>query len=72
MITGAETAGLVLTPSSLLVSAVEHTQERLESLSDKWKFRTDFPAFMHVVGQRTIIFGENLEELLLPIITSDA
>ena len=72
MITGVETAGLVLATFPLLVSALEHYQEGFESLSDWWKFRTEFLAFIHAIGRQAILFDENLEELLSPIITSDA
>ncbi len=72
MITGVETAGLVLAIFPLLVSALEHYQEGFERLNDWWKFRTEFLGFMHVIGRQAILFDENLEELLSPIITSDA
>lgn len=72
MITGVETAGLVLAIFPLLISALEHYQEGFERLSDWWKFRTEFLGFMHVIGRQAILFDENLEELLSPIITSDA
>ena len=72
MITGVETAGLVLAIFPLLVSALEHYQEGFEKLNDWWKFRTEFLGFIHSVGRQAILFDENLEELLSPIITSDA
>lgn len=72
MITGVETAGLVLAIFPLLVSALEHYQEGFEVLSGWWKFRTEFLGFMHVMSRQAILFDENLEELLSPIITSDA
>lgn len=72
MITGVETAGLVLAVFPLLVSALEHYQEGFERLSNWWKFRTEFLGFMHVIGRQAILFDGNLEELLSPIITSDA
>lgn len=72
MITGVETAGLVLAVFPLLVSALEHYQEGFERLSNWWKFRTEFLGFMHVIGRQAILFDGNLEELLSPIIISDA
>lgn len=72
MITGVETAGLVLAIFPLLVSALEHYQEGFERLSDWWKFRTEFIGFVHVIGRQAILFDENLEELLSPLIISDA
>lgn len=72
MITGVETAGLLLAIFPLLVSALEHYQEGFERLSDWWKFRTEFLGLMHAIGRQAILFDENLEELLSPLISSDA
>lgn len=72
MITGVETAGLVLAIFPLLVSALEHYEEGFERFSDWWKFRTEFLGLMHAIGRQAILFDENLEELLSPIISSDA
>ena len=71
MITGVETAGLILAAFPLLISALEHYQEGFETLGDWWKFRTEFLAFVHVIDRQAILFNENLEELLSPIITSE-
>lgn len=72
MITGVETAGLVLASFPLLISALEHYREGFEPLADWWKFRTEFVAFIHVIDRQWLLFSENLEELLSPIITSEA
>lgn len=45
MLTGVETAGLVLASFPLLISALEHYREGFESLKEWWKFRTEFLAF---------------------------
>ena len=58
MITGVETAGLVLAIFPLLVSALEHYQEGFERLSDWWKFRTEFLGLMHAIGRQAILFDE--------------
>ena len=71
MITGVETAGLVLAVFPLLISALEHYREGFEPLKDWWKFQTEFVAFIHVIGEQSLLFDENLEELLSPIISSD-
>ena len=72
MITGVETAGLVLAVFPLIISALEHYREGFEPLKDWWKFQTEFIAFIHVIGEQALLFDENLEELLSPIISSDA
>ncbi|KAG8528974.1 uncharacterized protein KY384_006663 [Bacidia gigantensis] len=71
MITGVETAGLVLAAFPLLISALEHYREGFEPLADWWKFRTEFVAFIHVIDRQSLLFSENLEELLSPIISSE-
>lgn len=71
MLTGVETAGLVLASFPLLISALEHYREGFESLKEWWKFRTEFLAFVHDIGRQSVLFNENLEELLSPLITSD-
>ena len=72
MITGVETAGLVLAVFPLLTSALEHYREGFEPLKDWWMFQTEFSAFIHLIGEQALLFDENLEELLSPIISSDA
>lgn len=72
MITGIETAGLVLAVFPLLISALEHYREGFEPLKDWWKFRTEFVGFAHIIGRQYLLFEENLEELLSPIVSSDA
>jgi hypothetical protein len=72
MITGVETAGLVLASFPLIISALEHYREGFEPIKDWWRFRTDFISFIHVISGQSLLFDENLEELLSPIIRSDA
>ena len=72
MITGVETAGLVLASFPLIISALEHYREGFEPMKDWWRFRTDFISFINVISGQSLLFDENLEELLSPIIGSDA
>lgn len=72
MITGIETAGIVLAVFPLLLSALEHYREGFEVLSDWWKFRPVFKKLIYAIELQWNFFNENLEELLSPIITSDA
>ena len=71
MITGVETAGLVLAAFPLIISALEHYREGLEPLKDFWKFRTDFLTLIHQIGYQKVVFDENIEELLSPVVTSE-
>jgi hypothetical protein len=68
---GVEVAGFVLAAFPLVVSALEHYQEGFESLQDWWRFRTEFVGFIHEIGTQSVLFSENLEELLRPIVLSD-
>ena len=71
MVTGVETAGLVLAAFPLIISALEHYQEGFETLQDWWRFRSEFVAFTHSIGIQSVMFMENLEELLRPVVASD-
>jgi hypothetical protein len=72
MITGVEIAGLVLGAFPLIISALEHYKEGFETLQDWWRFRAEFVGFIHEIGRQSVLFSENLEELLRPLVVSDA
>ena len=72
MVTGVETAGLVLGAFPLILSFLEYYGQGLETLQEWWKFRTEFLSFLHQVGVQSVFFRENLETLLAPIVVSDA
>ena len=69
---GVEAAGFVLAAFPLIISALDHYQEGFESLQDWWRFRAEFVGFIHEIGTQSVLFSENLEELLRPIVLSDA
>jgi hypothetical protein len=69
---GVEAAGFVLAAFPLIMSALNHYQEGFESLQDWWRFRAEFVEFIHEIGTQSVLFSENLEELLRPIVLSDA
>lgn len=71
MVTGVETAGLVLAAFPLIVSAIQHYREGLEPLKDWWRYRTKFLEFAGNVSTQRLIFEENIEILLSPIVASD-
>lgn len=71
MVTGIETAGLILAIFPLAISALEHYREGLEPLKDWKRFRTEFLATVDAAGLQLTIFEDNLEELLAPHIDSD-
>ena len=72
MITGVETAGLVLAAFPLLISALEHYRKGFEPLTGWWNFRTEFLSFQNAIIRQKVRFDENLEELLSSIIPSEA
>ena len=71
MLTGVETAGLVLAAFPLLISALEHYRDGFEPLKAWWEFRTEFLGFLHVLGVQSALFYGNLEELLRDVVDSD-
>lgn len=71
MVTGIETAGLVLGAFPIILTFLEYYRNGLETLQEWWKFRTEFLAFLHEVGVQSVFFSENLEALLAPIVNSD-
>ena len=72
MVTGIETAGLVLALFPLIISILEQYKEGFETIQEWWNFRTEFLHFIRAIGRQSILFSENLEELLAPMVTSDA
>lgn len=71
MLTGVETAGVILAVFPLVISALEHYREGFEPLKDWWKFRTEFLTLIHSTGLQSVRFLENIEEILSPIVESD-
>jgi len=71
MASGLEVAGLCLAVFPLCISAMEHYQDGFEKLQDWWRFRAEFVGFFHAIGNQSVLFAENLEQLLAPIVDSD-
>ena len=71
MVTGVETAGLVLAAFPLLVSAAEHYREGFEKIQEWYHFRPEFTAFCHAIQTQKALFEGNLDELLAPLVISD-
>ncbi|KAI9853577.1 MAG: hypothetical protein M1813_002057 [Trichoglossum hirsutum] len=71
MVTGCEVAGLVLAGFPIVIAYLKHYQEGFSTLQDWWKFRTEFVAFRHEISCQSLLFVENLEHLLSPIVDSD-
>src|SRR5579871_5696579 len=72
MVTGIETAGIILAVFPLIISALEHYKEGFSTLQIWWMYRTEFLDFLRKIGIQFVLFRGNLEELLTPIVTSEA
>ncbi|KAI9847543.1 MAG: hypothetical protein M1838_000842 [Thelocarpon superellum] len=67
MVTGVETAGLVLAAFPLIMGALDHYQEGYEFIDDWWNFRTTFLRFSNDIRVQKVLWEGNLEELLSPV-----
>jgi hypothetical protein len=72
MLTGIEVAGLILSIFPLVISGLEHYKEGFETLHGWWMYRTDYLEFLRKIGVQSVLFQANLEELLGPIVESEA
>jgi hypothetical protein len=69
---GIEVAGIVLGVIPLIISAFEDYREGLESMKGWWMYRPQFLDFIHKVGVQSTLFKSNIEELLTPVVESEA
>jgi hypothetical protein len=72
MITGIETVGLGLASFPLVLSVDEHYREDFEALKTWWTFKPNFSRFENHLRLQANFFHENVVELLLKVISSDA
>lgn len=68
---GVEAAGFVLAVFPLLISALEHYRESAEVLKSWWGFKKEYKKCKQNINIQRLIFEENLEELLAPVIKDD-
>jgi len=68
----AEAAGFVLAAFPIILSALDRYRDASEVIQGWWQFDTDWKAFHHALTLQKLLFEENLEELLAPILDSDA
>src|ERR1700736_2749168 len=72
MVTGVETAGLVLASFPLVISAIQAYRDGLKPLRNWRKYRFLVLELSEAVRSQYIIFENNIERLLDPIVTSSA
>ena len=71
MLTGIETAGIILAIFPLVISALEHYQQGFHPIKEWIRFRGEFTTFLNALIRQKIFFRQNIEELLSPIISSE-
>lgn len=70
MLTGVESAGLVLAAFPLVISGVQAYREGLKPLRSWWQYRTQVLELSEAVDSQHLMFLQNVELLLDPIVTS--
>lgn len=71
MVTGIEVAGLVLAVFPIVVNAIDEYRQGLERMKDWWRYRTKFIALARDIDTQDLIFQENIELLLSPVVSDD-
>ena len=67
MLTGVETAGIVLAVLPLLISALEHYNEGLEPIKAFWEFDYQLPLHIRKLRNQHVHYEQTLRLLLSPI-----
>lgn len=68
MVTGVETAGLILGSIPLLVSALEHYAEGIETIHKWWRYKKELASLKRILGAEYDRFLNTCEELLAGIV----
>ncbi|KAL8962305.1 MAG: hypothetical protein Q9193_001272 [Seirophora villosa] len=71
MVTGIETAGLILAAFPLVISALEHYENGFQIIKEWIRFRGEFAMFLNALIRQKIFFRQNIEDLLGPIVASE-
>lgn len=72
MVTGVETAGLVLAAFPLVISGVQAYREGLKPLRTWWQYRTQVLELSAAIDSQHLMFLQNIELLLDPIVASSS
>jgi len=72
MVIGVEIVGLVLALFQMVAPALQQCRQELQGIKHWAKYRKNFLLISGSISNQVIIFRENLETLLSPIVTSDA
>lgn len=68
---GVEAAGFVLAAFPLLISALEDYRQGFEILEDWWRIRKEYKKCKQNLKLQKLVFEENLEELLRPLVQNE-
>jgi hypothetical protein len=68
MVTGVETAGLILGSIPLIISALEHYAEGIETIGKWWRYKRELASLKRILGAEYDRFLNTLEELLAGIV----
>jgi hypothetical protein len=72
MITGVETAGLVLASFPIIVSVIQGYREGLKPIRNWYRYRKQLVELSSAVGCQNTIFENNIRRLLDPIVGADS
>ncbi|TVY82094.1 hypothetical protein LSUE1_G006698, partial [Lachnellula suecica] len=68
MVTGVETAGLILGSLPLIISALEHYAEGIGTIQKWWRYKRELASLKRILGAEHDRFLNTLEELLAGIV----
>jgi hypothetical protein len=72
MVTGVETAGLILGSLPLIISALEHYAEGVGTIEKWWRYKRELASLKRVLGAEYDRFLNTLEELLVGLVPDAA
>lgn len=68
MVTGVETAGLILGSLPLIISALEHYAEGISTIEKWWRYKRELASLKRILGAEYDRFLNTLEELLAGLV----
>lgn len=72
MVTGIETAGIVLGTLPLIISALEHYAEGVETIHKWWRYKRELASLRRILDAEYIRFLNTCEELLVGLVPDAA
>ena len=72
MVTGVETAGIILGSIPLIISALEHYAEGVGTIEKWWRYKRELASLKRILGAEYDRFLNTLEELLSGLVSDAA